>query len=57
MTDEDKLFGMFLTELIDRDTTPYDDKLKIFKWFESFDPPSKLSITDIMLRHADKLDW
>jgi len=57
MTADDELFGMFLQDLIDRNTTTYEDKLKIFKWFESFDYPGKLSVMDMMLRHAAKLDW
>ncbi len=57
MTSEDELFGLFLQDLIDRDTTTYEDKLKIFKWFESFDYPGKLSGMDMLLRHAEKMDF
>ncbi len=57
MTDADETFGFYLQELLDKDSTSYEDKLKIIAWFDSFDYPGRLSIMDMMLRHAEKLDW
>ena len=50
MTDADETFGFYLQELLDKDSTSYEDKLKIITWFDSFDYPSDLTTKDKILR-------
>lgn len=57
MSKEDEVFGFFLQELLDRDTTSYEDKLSIIKWFDSFDYPKNETTLDGILRYAENLNW
>lgn len=58
MTDDDVVFGLFLQEVLDRDTTSYDDKLAIIKWFDSFDYlTGNETVMDGILRCAENLNW
>jgi len=55
MTDIDKEFSFYLQELLDKDSTSYEDKLKIIAWFDSFDYPEDMTVKDMMLIHAAQL--
>ena len=58
MTPEDDKFAIFLQDLLDRETTTYEDKLAILEWFDSFDYLTGNETTmDHILRFASKQDW